>query len=113
MRDAGLRLAYGSDHPVTSLDPLASLAAALSPQDPVQGDAKGFSRAEALHMVTEGAAAACGFRDTGRIAVGFRGDFVVLSTDFAVAAVEEVRTAHVLATYLGGVCVYLRDGVSL
>lgn len=83
--DAGVRLAFGSDAPVESPDPLPGVWAACTRQDaggvPVGGwyPEQRVSLEEALAAYTSGAALAVGRpRTLGNLAVGSPGDLVVL-----------------------------------
>ncbi|HET6605000.1 MAG TPA: amidohydrolase [Xanthomonadaceae bacterium] len=112
-RDAGARLALGSDFPVESVDPMLGLYAAVTRQDrsghPPGGwlPSQRLTPEQALRGFTIDAAYA-GFAEdrVGSLAVGKRADFVVLSEDplaVAPAAVDDIR---VLATYVDGRAVY-------
>ncbi|MFO7675145.1 MAG: amidohydrolase family protein [bacterium] len=75
---AGVRLAGGSDAPITPIDPLAGIRAALehpNPDERVGPD-------DALAMFTTAAAHSLGLEgETGRLAPGLAADLVVLSAD--------------------------------
>jgi len=91
LEEAGAVLALGSDAPIESIDPLKGIAAAT-------GDG-GLSFERALHGFTAGAAYAVRREhELGRIAPGFRADFVVWDGDPA-------NGAHIVETWVGGVSV--------
>ncbi|MFB6248959.1 MAG: amidohydrolase [Salinibacter sp.] len=109
LRDAGARLAFGSDAPVEPLDPIRALHAAITRQTP-DGRPEGgwrpaerIARAAALRAHTLGAAYA-GFQEDeiGSIAPGKRADWVVLSRDPMRVPPEDLPGTEVLATYLDG-----------
>ncbi|HET9485609.1 MAG TPA: amidohydrolase, partial [Xanthomonadales bacterium] len=114
-RDAGVRLAFGSDFPVEAVNPMYGLHSAVTRQDE-KGEPRGgwypnerVTAYEALRGFTLDAAYA-GFaeKDLGSISAGKRADFVVLSADPIDAAPQALRGIAVLATYVDGVAVYTR-----
>lgn len=109
----GAKLAFGSDAPVEPPMPFLGLAVAATRQG-ADGQPDGgwqpqerLSREAALAGYTTGAAFA-GFADgrIGRIAPGFRADFVIVDQDPLVAAPAEVRTTRVLETWVDGKALY-------
>ncbi|HUQ13060.1 MAG TPA: amidohydrolase family protein [Novosphingobium sp.] len=109
----GARLAFGSDAPVELPDPFAGIAAAISRED-ASGQPPGgwqpqerIDRAAALAGYTTGAAYA-GFAEDrlGRLAPGFRADFVFVDVDPLLAPPGEIRRARVLETWVGGAKVF-------
>jgi len=109
LRDAGATLAFGSDWPVMSLDPLRGLAVATSRRNgrglPRDGwvAAQKLTFAEALDGYTRGAAS--GLRaeeELGSIAVGRGADLVLLS--------ERADPAEPLSLYWGSIDLTLIDG---
>lgn len=109
LRNANIRLAFGSDAPVEVSDPWAGLAAAISRQGPDGQPAGGWqpqerlSPAEALAAFTTGAAYA-GFAEGkfGRLAPGLRADFLLVDTDPLTASPAQVRATKVIETWIGG-----------
>ena len=99
--DAGVVLAGGSDAPITPINPLAGIRAAIghpNPEQRVKGD-------EALAMFTTAAAYSLGIdEETGRLTPGMAADVAVLSDDPRTA-----RDCRVLETWCGGRCLYRRD----
>ena len=87
-RDAGVRLAFGSDFPVEAVDPRLGLESAVTRQDARGEPARGWYASErvtayeALRGFTADAAWA-GFaeHEVGRLAPGLRADFVVFDAD--------------------------------
>ncbi len=92
--DAGVLLAGGSDAPITPVNPLAGIRAAVGHPNSSQR----VSGAEALAMFTTAAARSLGVEnDRGRIAPGYAADFVLLSGD-----PRTEPDVTVLATYVAG-----------
>ncbi len=116
LRDAGTRLALGSDFPVESVDPRLGLYAAVTRADaegnPVGGwmSQEKLTAFEALRGFTLDAAYA-GFAEdeVGSLQPGKRADFVVLGEDPLAVAPERLRTLSVRATYVDGKAVYEAD----
>ncbi len=84
--DAGATLAFGSDWPVMTADPLQGIAVATTRRDRQGRPAGGWNAhqaitaAEAVRAYTEGAAAGVGREDgLGRLAAGAPGDLTVLA----------------------------------
>lgn len=106
---AGTVLAFGSDCPVETLDPLAGIHAAVTRQRPDGTPAEGWRReqrlaaAEALRAYTWGAAYAAGEEAIkGSLEPGKVGDLVVLSDDILRVSPAAIREVRVLATVCGG-----------
>ncbi len=105
---AGAKLAFGSDTPVASPDVFAGLRAACRRQG-VEGGRLGAGEAispdEALAAYTTGAAYAIEWEHrSGKLAVGYDADMVVLSHDPLVS----LDGLEVLATVKGGMFTYRR-----
>ncbi len=115
--DSGARLAFGSDCPVESLDPLMGIHAAVTRQR-ASGEPEGgwypqerLTIAEAVHAYSLGAAHASGEeRAKGSIAPGKLADLVVLSRDIFEIPPEEILDTEVLYTIFDGHVVYERRG---
>ena len=106
---AGAVLAFGSDCPVETLDPLAGIHAAVTRQRPDGTPAEGWrpeqrlAVAEAVRAYTWGAAYAAGEEHLkGSLESGKVGDLVVLSDDIFRAPPESIGRTRVLATVCGG-----------
>lgn len=111
--DAEAPLALGSDFPVESVDPRLGLYAATTRQDreghPPGGwlpDQK-LTALEALRGFTVDAAYA-GFaeKQVGRLAPGYRADFVIVDGDPVTLPPAKLPTLKIRATYLDGKPVY-------
>jgi len=108
-RDAGARLALGSDFPVEDIRPLLGLYAAVTRMDLSGKPAGGWypneklTGYEALRGFTVDAAWA-GFDEDrlGALTAGRRADFTVLDRDPLVVALEELPKLKVLATWIDG-----------
>jgi predicted amidohydrolase YtcJ len=95
---AGVKLAGGSDAPITPLDPLTGVRAAMTHPNEVER----LDGPSALALFTTGAAYSLGLEDrTGRIASGMDADLVVLDADPRTGA-----PCRVLATYRRGRSAY-------
>lgn len=108
-RDAGVRLALGSDFPVERIEPILGLHAAVSRQDAAGQPGGGWYASERLtgHEALRGFtldAAWAGFLETevGALAPGRRADFTVLSEDPVGSEPARLRQARVLATFVDG-----------
>ena len=107
LHEGGATLAFGSDAPVETCDPLAGLYAAVarhgrgdnrSPWYPEQA----VSIQDALWAYTMGAATATGDQDAkGSLAPGKVADMVVLSTDI-LSSGEALEQARVVCTIVDG-----------
>lgn len=112
----GVDQAFGTDSPITAVTSMDVLYAAVTRQDHATHEPAGgwlpserISAADALRIYTAGSAAAAGREDElGKIAPGYLADFVVLDRDITACDPEEIQTAKVQATYLGGACVFER-----
>ena len=112
--DAGTALAFGSDSPVESLDPLAGIHAAVTRRRPDGSPgpdgwhpAQRISVEEAVRAYTVGAAWAAGReRDLGCLAPGMRADLTVLERDIFAIDPQDIKDAGVHATIVGGKIVY-------
>lgn len=111
--DAKAHLAFGSDFPVESPDPLLGLYAARTRSD-VDGQPPGgwtpaqkLTGAEALAAFTQGSAYAS-FAETrrGQLKTGFDADFVVLDVDVVEGPPAQLLKGKALATFVAGVDVY-------
>ena len=115
---SGATLAFGSDTPVETMDPIAGIHAAVTRRNAAGAPPDGWYPQEridveaALRAYTQGCAAAADDDDAlGRIAAGYHGDFVVLSSDI-LAAGDPMRILDARAdvTAVDGEVVYRREG---
>jgi predicted amidohydrolase YtcJ len=114
----GANLAFGSDTPVETMDPIAGIHAAVTRRNAAGEPADGWYPDErigidsALAAYTSGCARAIGEDATlGRIAAGQHADFVVLSQNiFGLADPMEILRTRIDVTAVGGEVVYRREG---
>jgi hypothetical protein len=104
MKDAGAHVCFASDWPVSPIDPLVGIEAAVirkrwSPGDPDQS----FSLMEALKAYcVEGAYAEFKEDRKGRIKTGYLADIVILSGDIETVASDALHTIRPVITICGG-----------
>jgi predicted amidohydrolase YtcJ len=110
---AGARLAFGSDAPVESMNPLVGIHAAVTRQR-ADGQPEGgwyleerLTVGEAVHAYTLGAAYASGTEaETGSLVRGKLADLVVLSQDIFEIPPQDLVDTRVVATVFDGRVVY-------
>ena len=109
--DHGVMLAFGTDYPVESINPMRGLYAAITRMN-VEGTQTFEPREkitldQALYAYTQGSAFA-EFREhiKGRLEPGFLADMVVLDHDLTRATPQEILHTQVLRTVVGGKTVY-------
>jgi predicted amidohydrolase YtcJ len=112
---SGAVLAFGSDFPVESVNPLLGLYAAVTRQDAKGNPAGGWlpqqklSLEDALRAFTWGAAyASFDEKDAGRTEKGMRADLTVIDSDIMSAPPSALLDAHVKYTIVRGRVVYER-----
>jgi predicted amidohydrolase YtcJ len=106
---AGAVQAFGSDHPVFTMDPLRGLHAAVTRTTP-EGTPRGgwhpqhrlTVEAALRHYTRDAAWAAFAERERGTLEAGKLADFVVLSDDILQAPPSRILKARVLLTVMGG-----------
>ena len=114
--DTSAVLAFGTDSPVVDVNSMDVLYSAVTRQDPVTHEPAGgwlpaerIGRAEALRAYTQGSAAAAGRRrELGTLEVGKLADIVVLDRNLLTCDDEDIQKTQVLATFMGGRCVFER-----
>jgi predicted amidohydrolase YtcJ len=108
LKNAGARIPFASDWPVSPIDPILGMQAAIlrkpwAPSDPDQS----FSLTESLAAYTvEGAYAEFMEHRKGRLKPGYLADVVVLSADLEAVAPEQLHTVHTQTTICGGKITY-------
>ena len=124
---AGATLAFGSDWSVSSPDPLAEIHVAVNRRvasvhpglagSGPRADEEVFLPHERIDLETAIAAFTIGSAyvnhlddETGSIEVGKQADLAIVDRDLFAHPSDEIASAHVDATYVGGACVYRRDG---
>ena len=112
LMELGATVSNGTDCPVEAPPALRGIQCAvtrqsISGENPVYLPDQAFTVAEALDSYTaSGAYASFEEAVKGRIAPGMLADFVVLGADPFTVEPQTIHTIEVLATYLGGTCVY-------
>lgn len=117
--NSGATLAFGSDCPVETMDPLLGLYAAATRQRADGTPAGGWypeqriSVAEGVAAYTTGAAYAAGVEDTvGRLRPGMLADVVVLTEDVFEPPPERILRTKVACTIVDGRVVYHGGGLA-
>ncbi len=112
---AGAPVAFGSDVPVETMDPIFGIHAAVNRQDrndqPVGGSypTERITVSQALAAYTVGAARAGGRGGCmGRLSPGMAADIVLLSEDVLRVPARRIRDVRVVATVFDGRVVYRR-----
>ena len=114
--EAEATLAFGTDYPVEPIDPLEGLYAAVTRKDRAGEPGNGWcpdqrlSMEKAIELYTLGAARAEFMENRkGMIKEGYLGDVVMLDRDLMTIPHEQIMTARVDYTIVGGRIVYRRD----
>lgn len=115
--ERGITQAFGTDSPITPVTSMNVLYTAVTRQDPESHLPKGgwlpserISMASALRNYTLGSATAAGDEENlGSLEAGKFADFIVLDQDLLTIDAERIQDTNVLATYLGGACIYERS----
>ena len=115
LRDAGARLAFGSDWFVAPPTPLEGIYAAVTRRTLDDRNPGGWvpeqkiTVEDALRAYTAGGAyASFDEKDRGTLERGKLADFVLIDRDLTRVAPETIRDAHVMLTVVGGRIVYER-----
>jgi predicted amidohydrolase YtcJ len=108
----GAKLAFGSDAPIETANPMAGIHAAVTRKRPSEKRAGWYPEekltpAEAVEAYTRGSSYACCYDDIcGSISIGKRADLVVLSEDIFEIQPDKIAQAEVLKTIIDGQVVY-------
>jgi predicted amidohydrolase YtcJ len=106
LRRAGVPIAFGSDAPICTPEPLKNLRAAVlrgaTAKVGALGESQAVSIADALDFHTRAGSLAGGYPDGGRIEPGSLADLVLLDRDPTVGVAGEIVETQVLATVVGG-----------
>ena len=110
----GVTQAFGTDSPITPVTSMNVLYTAVTRQDPASHEPAGgwlpeerIPMAQALRNYTLGSACAAGREcELGRLEAGKLADFVVLDHDLTACEADDIQATRVLATYVGGRCVF-------
>ena len=116
--DAGAMVAFGTDYPVEPVDPLEGLYAAVTRKDRAGEDGDGWfpdqklTMEEAIALYTLGSARAEFMEDRkGMIKAGYLGDVVIYDRDLMTIPHDQIMSAKVDYTIVGGKVVYHRNGI--
>ena len=111
--DAGAMLAFGTDYSVEPLPPLEGIYAAVTRKDRLGEEGNGWfpdqklTMEEAVRYYTYGSAYAQFMEDRkGLLKKGYLADMVLYQDDFTVSPEEEIMSAKVAYTIVGGKVVY-------
>jgi predicted amidohydrolase YtcJ len=115
LMDAGARIAFGTDYGVEPLDPLEGLYAAVTRKDRAGEPGDGWfpdqklTMEEAIELYTLGSAYAEFMEDRkGMIKEGYLGDVVMFDTNLMTVPPDQIMSAKVEYTVVGGKVVYSR-----
>ncbi len=115
--DAGATIAFGTDYSVEPIDPLEGLYAAVTRKDRAGEPGDGWfpdqklTIEEVIELYTLGSARAEFMDDRkGMIREGYLGDVVIFDKDLMTIPPDEIMSAKVDYTIVGGNVVYHRDG---
>jgi hypothetical protein len=104
LKDAGARIPFASDWPVSDINVLRGVQAAVTRKQWADTDPdQSFTLMEALEAYTvEGAYAEFAEDRKGRIKPGYFADLVILSGDIERAAPDRIAELHPVTTVCGG-----------
>ncbi len=121
LRDAGARIAYGSDWPVDPLNAWFALKVGVTRTAAPDAGKEyagtltaqpGMPRAAVLRAITLNAAYTLRQeKSTGSLEVGKLADFIVIDRNFFTIPAEDIANIKVLQTVVGGKVVYEADGM--
>ncbi|MEO5759902.1 MAG: amidohydrolase [Mesorhizobium sp.] len=108
LKDAGAHVVFASDWPVSPIDPILGIQAAVLRKPWAEDDPdQSFSLHEALAGYTvEGAYAEFAEHRKGRLRSGYMADLVVLSADIEATAPEALHKVRPVTTICGGKITY-------
>ncbi|MBC8471234.1 MAG: amidohydrolase [Planctomycetes bacterium] len=114
--DAGAKIAFGTDYPVEPINPLEGLYAAVTRKDRAGEPGDGWfpdqklSIEEAIELYTLGSAYAEFMEDRkGMIKKGYLGDVVIFDSNLMTIPHDQIMSAKVDYTIVGGKVVYKRE----
>lgn len=108
LKNAGARIVFASDWPVSPIDPIAGMQAAMVRKPWAETDPdQSFSLHEALASYTvEGAYAGFMERRKGTLKAGYLADLVILSGDLEKTDPQQLHTVRPITTVCGGKVTY-------
>ncbi len=113
--ETGIRMAFGSDAPIETANPLAGIHAAVTRQRASENrpgwyPEETITANQAVDAYTRGSAYASCFDDIcGSISIGKRADLVVLSDDIFEIEPSQIAQTEVLMTIIDGKTAFSRD----
>lgn len=117
--DVGAKIAFGTDYGVEPLDPLEGLYAAVTRKDRAGEEGDGWfpdqklTMEKAVELYTLGSAYSEFMEDRkGMIKKGYLGDVVIFDRDLLTIPPEEIMSAKVDYTIVGGKIVYQRENAN-
>jgi predicted amidohydrolase YtcJ len=117
--DAGAVQAFGSDHPVFSMEVLRGIYCAVTRVTPEGTPAEGWFpqnrisvEAALRHFTRDAAYASFDEQEKGTLSVGKLADFVALSNDIFTEPAANILKTRVLLTVMGGRVTYRASGMS-
>ncbi|HCO93868.1 MAG TPA: hypothetical protein DIU00_07955 [Phycisphaerales bacterium] len=116
LMDAGAAIAFGTDYPVEPINPLEGLYAAVTRKDRAGEPGNGWfpdqklSMEEAIELYTLGSAYAEFMENRkGMIKESYLGDVVIFNSDLTTIPHDQIMSAKVDYTIVGGKVVYKRE----
>ncbi|WP_262689482.1 amidohydrolase [Kordiimonas aestuarii] len=113
--DAGVRVVWGSDWPVSTSDPFDSIEVAVLRRDPHADEGETWNKAEVLSvdemiraLTIDGAYIMGQDKTRGSLEVGKLADFIILNADPYKVEPQDISEISVLETYMEGKLVYSR-----
>jgi predicted amidohydrolase YtcJ len=110
LRNAGARLVFATDWPVSDINPLSSIQSAITRKkwrDDLPDQSQSLQHALAAYT-RDGAHAEFAENEKGQLRHGFLGDVVVLSADIEKIAPDRLHEVHPVVTICDGVVTYAR-----
>jgi predicted amidohydrolase YtcJ len=109
--DAGVPLAFGTDYPVEPITPFRGLYAAVTRMNEAGTKsyfpANKLTRGQALYAYTQGSAyAEFAEKRKGKLAPGYKADFIIVDRDLYTVAAPALLRTKVLQTFVAGKQVY-------
>ena len=113
LADLGVRQSMGTDSPVEDMDPIANIYSAVTrksishPENPAWHEEESLTLDEAIDFYTRASAyASSDEKEKGILKQGFFADMTVLDKDLYEIPAEEIKTAKVVMTIVGGEITY-------
>lgn len=117
LADLGVRQSMGTDSPVEDMDPIANIYSAVTrksishPEKPAWHEEEALTLDEAIDFYTKASAyASSDEREKGILKQGCLADMTVLDKDLYEIPAEEIKTAKVVMTIVGGEITYTDTG---